>query len=265
MPKQNKRKKRKPKEKKNFKKYKNKAKIKNNLKNIKLDENPIKKNLTEEDKIIFYEFSKQNLNTSSDEEDNEKDEINDEDLIKYGEENLGTFNKVVNDKKQNNNGQSLKEINNKNNNSLFKKEPVNKNIISPIGEINGKLVEFHTSFIIYEGFKYNITTRLVDIKKQYRNNKNYKIYSCQNRRKDEPIRKGQGNFCKAQILLDLSKTTTENLLINRNYRILSLHSSECIELNFNNIPMIKTDNEEKESFNNEIYHYLDKINFFNKK
>ena len=103
MPKQNKRKKRKPKEKKNFKKYKNKAKIKNNLKNIKLDENPIKKNLTEEDKIIFYEFSKQNLNTSSDEEDNEKDEINDEDLIKYGEENLGTFNKVVNDKKNKNN------------------------------------------------------------------------------------------------------------------------------------------------------------------
>ena len=29
--------------------------------------------------------------------------------------------------------------------------------------------------------------------------------------------------------------------------------------------MIKKDNEEKESFNNEIYHYLDKINFFNKK
>ena len=131
MPKQNKRKKRKPKEKKNFKKYKNKAKIKNNLKNIKLDENPIKKNLTEEDKIIFYEFSKQNLNTSSDEEDNEKDEINDEDLIKYGEENLGTFNKVVNDKKQNNNGQSLKEVNNKNNNLLFKKESSNKNIIFP--------------------------------------------------------------------------------------------------------------------------------------
>ena len=77
--------------------------------------------------------------------------------------------------------------------------------------------------------------------------------------------KGMDNFCNAQILLDLTKYNKENLLINRYYRILALHSSECIELNFNNIPIIKKNLDEKEYFWNEIFDYLEKINFFNKK
>lgn len=51
------------------------------------------------------------------------------------------------------------------------------------------------------------------------------------------------------------------MLINRNYRILNIHSVECIELNFNKIPKIKKGTEEKEDFLTLIIDYLDKISF----
>ena len=102
---------------------------------------------------------------------------------------------LTEDKIPNNDKQALyTDINNKNLNTNFldKKEISNKILISPVGEINGKLVEFNTSYIIYEGFKYNITNRLIDIKKEYRNGKKYKIYSCHSRRKDEHLNERNG-------------------------------------------------------------------------
>ena len=66
-----------------------------------------------------------------------------------------------------------------------------------------------------KGFRYDLTTRQVDIPREYRGKKQFKIYSFKFRRKDEHIRKGKGNFCNAQILQDLSKNTFSNMLINR--------------------------------------------------
>ena len=42
--------------------------------------------------------------------------------------------------------------------------------------------------------KYNLTTRIRDIKKEFQNIKKYKVYSIQYRLKDEPHRKGLGKF-----------------------------------------------------------------------
>jgi len=55
------------------------------------------------------------------------------------------------------------------------------------------------------------------------------------------------------------------MLKNINYRILNIHSVECIEFNFNKIPKIKKETEEKEHFRTLIIDYLDKITFYNKK
>ena len=42
--------------------------------------------------------------------------------------------------------------------------------------------------------KYNLTTKIRDIKKEFQNIKKYKVYSIQYRLKDEPHRKGLGKF-----------------------------------------------------------------------
>ena len=78
-------------------------------------------------------------------------------------------NKIINT----NNFPKASNINEKNQNkevSIISNitEKRNKNILnlSPIGEINSKLVEFHTSYLIFEGMKYILTNRKVDIKKK---------------------------------------------------------------------------------------------------
>ena len=61
--------------------------------------------------------------------------------------------------------------------------------------------------------KYNLTTKIRDIKKEFQNIKKYKVYSCQYRRKNEPYRKGLGKFCNSQIIIELNninKDDTEN-------------------------------------------------------
>ena len=56
--------------------------------------------------------------------------------------------------------------------------------IAPLAILNSKIIECYRDFIIYNGCKFNLTTRKNDIKKEYRDNKNYIIYSCMLRRKD---------------------------------------------------------------------------------
>ena len=55
--------------------------------------------------------------------------------------------------------------------NILDRSILSQNIISPIGEIEGKLDEYHFSFIIYEGFRYELTTRQVDIPREYRGKK----------------------------------------------------------------------------------------------
>jgi hypothetical protein len=62
----------------------------------------------------------------------------------------------------------------------------NKFNIPPLAILENKLVEYNKYFIIYNGCKFNLIKRKNDIKKEYRDNKNYIIYSCMHRRKDEP-------------------------------------------------------------------------------
>ena len=58
-------------------------------------------------------------------------------------------------------------------------------MISPIGEIDKKTVQYFDTYIIFEGMIYNLTKRLNDLKKDYQNPKKYKIFSCQYRRENE--------------------------------------------------------------------------------
>ena len=74
-----------------------------------------------------------------------------------------------------------------------------------------------------------------------------------------------GNFCNAQILLDLSKNLEIDSFINKNYTTLFTHSSECIQLNYNKMPKIKDEIEKKEKYKQLIYEYLDKLSFYNDK
>ena len=131
-------------------------------------------------------------------------------------------NKIINT----NNFPKASNINEKNQNkevsitsNITEKE--NKNILnlSSIGEINSKLVEFHYSYLIFEGKKYILTNRKIDIKKKYIDQNKYKIYNCQYRRKNEKFRVNKGNFCNSQILLEISNN--DNILINNNFKILS--------------------------------------------
>lgn len=49
-----------------------------------------------------------------------------------------------------------------------------KILIAPIGVLNNNIIEYYDEYIIYEGMRYNLTKRDVDIKKKYKNKKNIK-------------------------------------------------------------------------------------------
>ena len=75
--------------------------------------------------------------------------------------------------------------------------------------------------------KFKLTTRNADIKKDFQNSNLYKIYSFINRRKDEPYRKGKGNFCSSQVLLIII-IYCDNELKNRQFTLIEKHSQDCI-------------------------------------
>ena len=126
------------------------------------------------------------------------------------------------------------------------------------------LVEYYNDHIIYNGMKFKLTTRNVDIKKEFQNSNLYKIYSCINRRKDEPYRKGKGYFCSSQVLLKL-KNNGDNELINRQFTLLEKHSPDCIKLSLKHKENLKEYFNYKQTFLNEVYNYLESILIFNKK
>ena len=114
--------------------------------------------------------------------------------------------------------------------------------------------------------RFNITNRTVDIKKPYRDNKKYKVFSCRYRRKDEDKRKGLGFYCNFQIIWDISKDKNINEnLINKNFILLCDHSEQCLKNNLQNLPEINELINEKKDFEIKVYKFLDKLTFYNKK
>ena len=57
------------------------------------------------------------------------------------------------------------------------------------------------------------------MKKQYQDKNKYKVFSCQFRRKDEPKRKGMGNFCNSQIVLEICSQNEEDKFIFKKIRL----------------------------------------------
>ena len=110
--------------------------------------------------------------------------------------------------------------------------------------------------------KFILTNRAVDIKKNYKNEKRYKIYNYQYRRHDEIYRKNKGYFCPSQIVLDLKNNIKENLLINRNFKMISMHSEDCIKYNYRNLPEVKENLNEYNDFLRLVNKYLNNITFY---
>ena len=255
------------------KKQKNKSKKKKE-KNAHSDNNAIDKK-EKQDNIIKI---KENKNINQDLDENTIKELfdlynnfdKDFDNIKYNNysnnENISNISQE-NNKIDKNDTQKIKvEPMFTNNPKNLKVNEKPKELISPIGELDRTLLECYDNYIIYKGMRYNITNRKVDIKKEYRDYRKYKIFSCQYRRKKEGNKTHKGNFCNAQILYTIEDSNKkDNILINKNYKILNNHSNDCLKMNFENLPEVVENNSQKEEFMNKIYYFFDKLTFYNKK
>ena len=159
---------------------------KENIKNNKSSIEPINNNkiediisnkkydydISSEDEKVFinafhsYDFKEYEDKSNIVNDDNNNRQIYD---TKFFISNLNSKNKNLEISKENNKVKIDDKINS---NPIF--ESKNNYLIPPIGELNDKLVQIFEDHLIYNGMKYNLTTRIRDIKKEFQNKKNIK-------------------------------------------------------------------------------------------
>ena len=104
--------------------------------------------------------------------------------------------------------------------------------------------------LYYNGFQFNKYTGRY-IKKEY-NKENINLFRCKNHRKDERSRKGIGNFCNAEIILEIDN---KNNNYEQKFKLLKDHSLEC--KNFELVyPKIKSEINKWEEFKDKCLHFF---------
>ena len=89
------------------------------------------------------------------------------------------------------------------------------------GFIDNKLVTVIDDKLYYNGFQYNKFSGIY-IKKEYQKG-NIIQFRCKNHRKDERTRRGMGNFCNGEIILEI------NNLNNNNEQKFKLIKDNCLD------------------------------------
>ena len=125
----------------------------------------------EEAKVFINAFHSYDLKEYEDKINIVNDDNNNRQIYdtKFFISNLNSKNKNLEISKENNKVKIDDKINI---NPIF--ESKNNYLIPPIGELNDKLVQIFEDHLIYNGMKYNLTTRIRDIKKEFQNKKNIK-------------------------------------------------------------------------------------------
>ena len=117
--------------------------------------------------------------------------------------------------------------------------------------LDNKLVRVINDKLYYNGFQFNKYSGRY-VKKEYQNANIFQFH-CKNYRRDERFRKGKGNFCNAEIILE---TSMKNNIFEQKFIMAKDHSLECKNLEIIN-PNIKKEINNLEDFKDLYLNFLE--------
>ena len=240
------------------------------------NKNSEKQNLTKEEENIFiynynnYESEESNLSYDSASEKNDENEYKKNkkqtepkniDII-FKESNLEEKKETETEKTLLNNNSTInyEAVFNIGKNIQKEKEKENMEIGKLCnGFIDNKLVTVIDDKLYYNGFQYNKFSGRY-IKKEYQKG-NIIQFRCKNHRKDERARRGMGNFCNAEIILEINNQNNNN---EQKFKFIKDHSLDCKNFEIVN-PKIKTEINKWEEFKDKCYNFLENTNIYDNK
>ena len=235
-------------------------------------------NLSNEEKNIFInnfheyeseesnnskESSSENINKNSDDNNNESHNLEHNIQRNSFKDLLSTEKKELIIEKKNSVSKNNIELENafKIGKNIQKEKEKDKIEIGKLcsGFIDNKLVTIIDDKLYYNGLEYNKYTGRY-IKKEYKK-ENIIQFKCKNHRKDERHRKGLGNFCNSEIILQISN---QNNITDQKFIMIKDHSEECKNLEIIN-PKLRNEINKWDEFRDKCINYMEKADNYENK